>query len=466
MVFSSIEFLLGFLPIFLVIYYLTPVKGKNIVLFLGSLFFYAYGEPKYVLLLLISIVLNYFGGRILAPEGKIKKPFRQICFIGILSLNVGMLALFKWAPEGWALPLGVSFYTFQIISYLADVYRGEIKPETSFIRLGTYVSMFPQLVAGPIVNYGEVSDALKGPRVSIGDLDAGLKTFVWGLTMKVLIADRLSILWNEISTIGYISISTPLAWMGAISYSMQIYFDFYGYSLMAIGLGKMLGFELPVNFNMPYMAKSIREFYRRWHMTLGRWFTKYVYIPLGGSRKGMIRTLGNLFFVWILTSLWHGGSINFLIWGMILCFFIMAEKLTELVISRRAAQKKDSADDSKKPGNRRLAAAGKHLYVLLVIPVTWMCFAISGTDDLLVYLGRMSGLIGGINVNAGVFGEKCGKYGLIMLMGAFLCTPMGEKLFQKGKDRIWGMILLAGLFWLCIWYLMTMGDNPFMYFRF
>lgn len=466
MVFSSIEFLLGFLPIFLVIYYLTPVKGKNIVLFLGSLFFYAYGEPKYVLLLLISIVLNYFCGRVLTPEGKIKKPFRQICFIGILSLNVGMLALFKWAPEGWALPLGVSFYTFQIISYLADVYRGEIKPETSFIRLGTYVSMFPQLVAGPIVNYGEVSGALKGPRVSIGDLDAGLKTFVWGLTMKVLIADRLSILWNEISTIGYISISTSLAWMGAISYSMQIYFDFYGYSLMAIGLGKMLGFELPVNFNMPYMAKSIREFYRRWHMTLGRWFTKYVYIPLGGSRKGMIRTLGNLFFVWILTSLWHGGSINFLIWGMILCFFIMAEKLTELVISRRAAQKKDSADNSKKSGNGRLAAAGKHLYVLLVIPVTWMCFAISRTDDLLVYLGRMSGLIGGINVNAGVFGEKCGKYGLIMLMGVFLCTPMGEKLFQKGKDRIWGMVLLAGLFWLCIWYLMTMGDNPFMYFRF
>lgn len=201
-------------------------------------------------------------------------------------------------------------------------------------------------------------------------------------------------------------------------------------------------------------------------MTLGRWFTKYVYIPLGGSRKGMIRTLGNLFFVWILTSLWHGGSINFLIWGMILCFFIMAEKLTELVISRKATQKKHSADDSKKPGNGRLAAAGKHLYVLLVIPVTWMCFAISRTDDLLVYLGRMSGLIGGINVNEGVFGEKCGKYGLIMLMGAFLCTPMGEKLFQKGKDRIWGMILLAGLFWLCIWYLMTMGDNPFMYFRF
>lgn len=455
MVFSSIEFLLGFLPIFLVIYYLTPARYKNIILFLGSLFFYAYGEPKYVLLLLSSVVLNYFFGRILAPEGKLQKPVRQICFAGILSVNVGMLALFKWAPENWTLPLGVSFYTFQIISYLADVYRGDIEPEKSFLKLGTYVSMFPQLVAGPIVNYSEVSDALRAPKVSPKDLDAGLKTFVWGLTMKVLIADRLSILWNEISTIGYISISTPLAWMGAISYSMQIYFDFYGYSLMAIGLGRMLGFELPVNFNMPYMAKSIREFYRRWHMTLGRWFTKYVYIPLGGSRKGILRTLGNLLFVWVLTSLWHGGSINFLIWGMALCFFIMLEKMIDYLIFQ-----------GKKKTTAVLASVFKHLYVLLIIPVTWVCFAISKTDDLLIYLGRMFGIVGGMNVKEGVFGSKCGRYGLVMLMGMFFCTPLGEKLFQKGKDRLWGMIFLAGLFWLCVWYIITMGDNPFMYFRF
>lgn len=474
MVFSSVEFLLGFLPIFLVIYYLTPVTGKNIILFLGSLFFYAYGEPKYILLLLLSIVLNYFFGRILAPEGKLKKPVRRICFIGILSANVGMLALFKWAPENWGLPLGVSFYTFQIISYLADVYRGDIEPEPSFIKLGTYVSMFPQLVAGPIVNYSEVSENLKEPKVSLKDMDAGLKTFVWGLVMKVLIADRLSILWNEISTIGYISISTPLAWMGAISYSMQIYFDFYGYSLMAIGLGRMLGFELPLNFNMPYMAKSIREFYRRWHMTLGRWFTRYVYIPLGGSRKGMLRTLGNLLLVWVLTSLWHGGSINFLIWGMVLCFFIILEKIIDHLITRSRAKIERGVDNNKKADNEEeegkttaiLPEVFKHLYVLLVIPVTWMCFAISKTDELLIYLGRMFGLTEGININEGVFGEKCGRYGLIMLMGAFLCTPLGEKLFQKGKDRIWGMVLLAGLFWLCVWYIMTMGDNPFMYFRF
>lgn len=462
MVFSSIEFLLGFLPIFLVIYYLAPVNGRNVILFLGSLFFYAYGEPKYVLLLLFSILLNYFGGRFLGSEGKLKIPFRRLCFIGLVSLNGGMLALFKWAPENWALPLGVSFYTFQIISYLADVYRGEIKAELSFIKLGTYVSMFPQLVAGPIVNYSEVSEVLKAPKVCSVDLDAGLKTFVSGLAMKVLIADRLSILWNEISTIGYISISTPLAWMGAVSYSMQIYFDFYGYSLMAIGLGRILGFSLPVNFDMPYMAKSIREFYRKWHMTLGRWFTRYVYIPLGGSRKGMARTLGNLILVWVLTSLWHGGSINFLIWGMTLCFFIIMEKLIESK-DHKGGDEKNGAG---KAVTAMLSAGCKHLYVLLVIPVTWMCFAISETDDLIIYLGRMFGLTEGVNVNTGIFLEKCGKYGLIMLAGAFLCTPLGKKLFQKGKDRIWGMVFLAGLFWLCIWYLMTMGDNPFMYFRF
>lgn len=479
MVFSSIEFLLGFLPVFLVIYYLTPASYKNLVLFLGSLLFYAYGEPGYVLLLMASIVLNYFCGRVLAPGGKLGKRARQICFIGILSVNVGMLALFKWAPEGWALPLGVSFYTFQIISYLADVYRGDMEPESSFLKLGTYVSMFPQLVAGPIVNYGEVSEALKAPQVSPADMDGGLKTFVWGLAMKVLVADRLAILWNEIATIGYISISTPLAWMGAVSYSMQIYFDFYGYSLMAIGLGRMLGFCLPENFHMPYMAKSIREFYRRWHRTLGRWFTRYVYIPLGGSRKGMARTLGNLFLVWVLTALWHGGSVNFLIWGMVLCVFIMLEKTVGYALARSRAGKESAACDGKtsdgesreEEGTRKkktlwLLSVCKHLYVLLVIPVTWMCFAISKTDDLLIYLGRMFGIVDGVNVNPGVFGDKCGRYGLLMLVGAFLCTPLGEKLFKKGKDRLWGMVLLAGLFWLCVWYIMTMGDNPFMYFRF
>lgn len=457
MVFSSIEFLLGFLPVFLLIYYLAPVNFKNIVLFAGSLFFYAYGEPRFVLLLFGSMIINYWAGRAVAPGEGRREWLRKGCFLGILIVNVAVLAVFKWAPEGWGLPLGVSFYTFQIISYLADVYRGEIPSEHSFLKLGTYICMFPQLVAGPIVNYSEVSGQLERPEITAKGVDEGLKTFVFGLVMKVLIADRLSLLWREIATIGYISISTPLAWMGALSYSMQIYFDFYGYSLMAIGLGKMLGYRLPVNFRLPYMAGSIRDFYRRWHMTLGRWFTKYVYIPLGGSRKGLIRTLFNLLIVWILTSLWHGGSLNFLIWGMSLCFLIMAEKTAAFLLEKRK-------DKKRIPG--RVAKAAGHVYVLAIIPVTWMCFAISGPDDLGSYLGRMFGLINGIHVNPGIFWEKCEKYGLTMLIAAVLCTPAGEKLFQKWKDRIPGMVVLAGLFWVCVRYILVMGDNPFMYFRF
>lgn len=453
MVFSSIEFLLGFLPIFLVIYYLTPARYKNIILFLGSLFFYAYGEPKYVLLLLSSVVLNYFFGRILAPEGKLQKPVRQICFAGILSVNVGMLALFKWAPENWTLPLGVSFYTFQIISYLADVYRGDIKPEKSFLKLGTYVSMFPQLVAGPIVNYSEVSDALRAPKVSPKDLDAGLKTFVWGLTMKVLIADRLSILWNEISTIGYISISTPLAWMGAISYSMQIYFDFYGYSLMAIGLGRMLGFELPVNFNMPYMAKSIREFYRRWHMTLGRWFTRYVYIPLGGNRRGEFRTVCNLLAVWALTSVWHGSTANFLIWGMLLWLAIVTERQLKALGAGRLVQR----------GPGRVLC---HLYIWAFIPITWVCFAITDIGQLQIYLGRMFHVFPGLAVNVQDWRTALTDYGSLLAMGAFACTPAVGKLFRRLKDTWPGIILLVALFWMCVWRLQVEGQNPFMYLDF
>lgn len=478
MVFSSIEFLSGFLPVFLVIYYLTPVKYKNIILFIGSLFFYAYGEPKYVLLLCASVIINYFCARILESRIKVSKKRKQkqkeiikrkkaelsrkLLFIGIVTLNVAVLALFKWAPDGMGLPLGVSFYTFQVISYLADVYRGEIRAERSFLKLGTYICMFPQLVAGPIVHYHEVSKVLDRPRVTAKQFDSGLKTFVWGLLMKVLLADRLSILWHELATIGYISISTPLAWMGAISYSMQIYFDFYGYSLMAIGLGRMLGYELPINFRTPYMATSIRDFYRRWHMTLGRWFTKYVYIPLGGSKKGMLRTLANLLFVWVLTSLWHGMNVNFLLWGMVLCALIMLEKLIAKVTME---QEKISPSI----GSIFFMTCKKivgHVYVLSVIPVTWMCFAISKTDDLFVYLGKMFGLVEGTNVNPLILGEKWAKYGVLLLVAAFMCTPVADKVFTKWKDRIPGMLVLVVLFWVCVRYLITMGNNPFMYFRF
>ena len=456
MVFSSIEFLLGFLPVFLFLYYITPNTYKNITLFGGSLIFYAYGEPIFVLLLLASMLVNYFFGRLLSPDAQRKETVRKACFICMMVLNVGMLTAFKIAPEEIGLPLGISFYTYQIMSYLIDVYRGRIPGETSFIKLGTYICMFPQLVAGPIVNYSQVSEQIKEPDVCLKNVDKGLKTFTWGLFFKVLMADRLALLWHEISTIGYVSIAAPLAWMGAISYSMQIYFDFYGYSLMAIGLANMLGFYLPANFDLPYAAGSIREFYRRWHMTLGKWFTDYVYSPLGGNRKGLKRTAFNLFVVWILTSLWHGASFNFLIWGMVICFFIVAEKLLSSYREKKGKQE----------GKGAIVSVVRHIYVCFVIMLTWVCFAITDLKELGIYLGRMFGVIKGVSTSMDVFYDKLTRYGLLMAVGVFLCTPAAKKLYEKGKDTIPGMLVLTVLFWLSVWYILTMGNNPFMYFRF
>ncbi len=454
MVFNSVEFLLGFLPIFIILYYITPVNYRNCTLLLGSILFYAYGEPRYVFLLIISVVVNYTAGKSIDRDKQINHKKRRTIYILMVVVDVLVLAFFKWEfcipflPEKLTLPLGISFYTFQIISYLTDVYRGEITAESSIIRLGTYISMFPQLVAGPIVKYSEVSNDLRNRSYQLMNVDKGLKNFVWGLSMKVLLADRLSLLWNEMQTVGFISISTPLAWMGAFSYSMQIYFDFYGYSLMAVGLGQMLGFSLPENFNMPYMAKSVREFYRRWHITLGRWFKDYVYIPLGGSRKGICKTIINLLIVWVLTSFWHGGSINFLLWGMGLWFLIVLERLLD------------------KKGMLSRSRVFSHLYVILVIPLTWMCFAIPDISDLSIYFGRMLGLVSAVNVNIGDFAKAFSNYGLLFLIGIFMCTPISKKLFERYKDKFAGMLVLGILFWLCVWRIMAEGNNPFMYFRF
>ena len=327
MIFSSLLFILVFLPIVLMIYYIVPISARNVVLLIGSIAFYTYGEPRYIFLLLGSVCFNYMIGRCLEAKNR----FLRLFFLTVgISSNISLLFFFKILPGELELPLGISFYTFQSISYLVDVYRKEVQPERSLIRMGTYMTMFPQLIVGPIVTYGEVEKQLKNPKVSIENLDQGLKDFSLGLAMKVLLADRLTLLWKDISTIGYGSISVPLAWLGAVSFSLQIYFDFFGYSMMAVGLGKMLGYHLPENFNRPYMATSVREFYRRWHMTLGRWFTKYVYIPLGGSRGKWYKTIINLLIVWIMTSFWHGTSMNFILWGMLLYSVIMIEKMISI----------------------------------------------------------------------------------------------------------------------------------------
>ena len=499
MVFSSVEFILFFLPIFLIVYYITPVSYRNAVLLFGSLIFYAYGEPRYIVLLLVSMVLNYWLARGMASE-KSSVFLRKSCFyIGILT-NLSLLLVFKIAPEKLGLPLGISFYTFQSISYLIDVYRKDIPVETSLLKLSTYICMFPQLVAGPIVTYQEVKKQLDHPVTTWKRFDSGLKDFSAGLIMKVLLADRLSLLFKEIAGMGYISAPASVLWLGSVGYSLQIYFDFFGYSMMAIGLGRMLGFHLPVNFDLPYMSASVREFYRRWHITLGRWFAKYVYIPLGGSRNGMKKTLRNLFIVWIMTSLWHGVSINFVLWGMILCLVIMIEKAVSYYLDQKKGGAKSGivkpetakaetvkAETVKAKTGQRTSEISlaetrqknkklnlnliikktlQHIYVLFIIVLTWTCFAVTDLQDLTTYLGRMFGILSGVRVNETIFMTLLGKYGFTILIGILFCTKKAHQCYKKWKDSYLGMITLAILFWVSVWYIHMMGDNPFLYFRF
>lgn len=452
MVFSSIEFLLGFLPIFFILYALTPERYQNVVLLAGSLVFYALGEPYYVVLLLLSIAVNYAVGLRLGAEGKHK---------GLLTLaiagNVGVLLLFKTGIAGAALPLGISFYTFQILSYLIDVYRGDIAAEHSFVNVAVYVAMFPRLISGPIVNYGEVAAAMNQRRMTWRSVQDGLKLFTLGLVAKVLLADRVGLLWNEVQVRGFESISTPLAWLAAIAYSLKIYFDFYGYSLMAMGLGTMLGFTLPENFRMPYMSRSVREFYRRWHITLGRWFQHYVYIPLGGSRSGAVCTVRNLLIVWALTALWHGSTGNFLLWGVALWAVIVIERLIKSLLDRYSA-------DGRNIWQRMVVLP--RLYLWAVIPVTWMLFAITDVNQLWVYLGRMFATVPQYVVLSNDWKIALHSYGGLLVTGFLACTPLVSRIYHRWKDSLPVTMILAALFWVCVWRVMVEGNNPFMYFKF
>lgn len=463
MVFSSIEFLLWFLPVFFILYALTPNKLKNVTLLSGSMIFYALGEPEWLLFLMISVLVNFYMGQLVAkPERRERIRIRKLArqekkrkrlLVAAIIGNIGVLALYKFIPGLGGLPLGISFYTFQVLSYLIDVYRGDQQKEMSFLRFATYIVMFPQLVSGPIVTYGEVRRELSRREFTLAGLQEGLKVFTAGLAAKVLLADRIGILWNEVQITGFESISTPLAWMGAVAFSLNLYFDFYGYSLMAAGLGQMLGFELPGNFDEPYMACSVRDFYRRWHITLGRWFCRYVYIPLGGSRQGELKTVSNLFIVWLLTAVWHGGTANFLGWGMLVFFVIVLERQVENTGISRVFEKK-------------FLRVVPHLYLWVVIPVTWMCFAITDMHQLQVYLGRMFRAVEGINVNADDWRKAFGTYWYLFGAGFAACTPAVKRLFCKFKDRLPGILVLAALFWLCVWRLQVEGMNPFRYFDF
>lgn len=471
MVFSSIAFIMYFMPVFFLVYYILPASYKNAWLFLASLGFYYYGvrgNPGYLLLMIMSVVVNFVAGKLIAAQ-KTKRARKAWLVVGVVY-DLGWLILFKYLGflienlnalfgamhvkvqlETWnlILPIGISFYTFQIISYLVDVYRRETKAEKSLISLGTYLCMFPQLIAGPIVNYHLIQEQLHKRKHSMEKVESGLKVFALGLAYKVLLANRVGHLWTEVTAIGYESISTPLAWMSIVAYSLQLYFDFYGYSLMAIGLGRMMGFDFPQNFNNPYMAVSMTDFWRRWHMTLGGWFREYVYIPLGGNRGGFAKTVRNMFVVWLLTGLWHGASWNFVLWGLLLFVLLFVEKAgLGKVLERHKAL--------------------GHIYMILWIPLSWLVFVITDLSQLGIYLQKLFPFFG--NARTVLFqGDylKYGKtYGIYLVLGILFATGVQEKLLKKNKNRLWVILLLLALFWASV-YCMYLGmDDPFLYFRF
>ncbi len=449
MLFCSEEFIFIFLPVFLVIYYLVPAKFRNLVLFLGSLWFYFSGEKVWFFLLMLSLTLHYFLTR--RMQGRTDKVRRRLLAV-MLVYDLATLFFFKYVnflfPESRiSLPLGISFYTFQIAAYAIDVYRRPEEYTDSFINLGTYLSMFPQLIAGPIVLYGDVRRQLKKRRITMEHLENGLMIFVLGLSYKMLIANILGNLWHEIQVVGIESISMPMAWLGALAYSLQLYFDFNGYSLMAMGLGTILGFQLPRNFRQPYMAVSVTDFWRRWHITLSTWFREYLYIPLGGNRKGTGRTVFNLLVVWTFTGMWHGAGWNFLLWGIYYFIFLVLEKF----FLGRFWEKHSILG---------------WVYTMLVVVTGWVVFSVEKLSDIGIYLSRMFVWTPGWNSNPSVTMRAVMRYGIFFVVAMVCSTCLVENVFRKYREKLWLKAVLLILFWVCVYRIHTAASNPFLYFRF
>ena len=347
------------------------------------------------------------------------------------------------------LPVGISFYTFQAVSYLVDVYRKTVPYERSMVGFGMYISMFPQLIAGPIVTYSSMRAQIGRRKVTFRAIEDGLREFTIGLGFKVLLANRVGGLWTEVQTIGYESISTPLAWLGLLAFSLQIYFDFCGYSLMAKGLGTMMGFKIPNNFNHPYMSLSMTEFWRRWHITLGSWFREYVYIPLGGNRRGALLTFRNLLAVWLLTGFWHGASWNFIIWGLLLFLIMSIERLGLLRVLER----------------RRVIG---HLYMMLTIPLTWLVFAVTDVRQILLYFQRLFPFL--MKQSLFYFSGDYLKYGKLYAVsiaaGLLFMTDFPYRIYNRHKYSLVTAVVLLAVFWACVYCIRSGMDDPFLYFRF
>lgn len=447
MVFSSIPFLYYFLPVALVLYFAAPKQFKNMILFLASLFFYAWGEPLNVIWMLLSILVGFCSGWMI--EQHMGNGQAKLLLVLSIVIHVGFLVYFKCAT---VLPIGISFYTFQILSYEIDVYQGRVPAQRNLIRLGVYVAMFPQLIAGPIVRYADIDRALSERTHSVENFALGIRWFVIGLSKKILLANVLGRLCDIFLTSD--DKSVLYYWLFGIAYSLQIYFDFSGYSDMAIGLGRILGFHLPENFNYPYIARSITEFWRRWHISLGSWLRDYVYIPLGGNRVSKKRWIFNIFVVWILTGLWHGVVWNFIIWGLLFAVLLMLEKRWLLKYLEKS----------------RILS---HCYVLLSIIVSFVIFYGTKMSDLRNCLGGMIGL-NRLPLISKEFLYYLRSYGVVLLIGMIGTTPLikilTDRLAQNSLGKravtILEPILLIGLMLLNTAYLVDSSFNPFLYFRF
>lgn len=478
MVFSSNEFLFLFLPLSLILYFAVPMKWRNLALFVVSLVFYGWEKPIYLLIMLFVIVVNYVFGYLIDRAGEDAKKKKRALVWGVI-LNLAVLGFFKYAdfllenlgaipflgfikPIGIQLPVGISFYTFQSMSYIIDVYRGDSHVQKKFVNFGAYVAMFPQLIAGPIVRYSDVDRELGERKCTLSESADGARRFVIGLAKKVLLADTAGALWEQIEGVPREQTSVLLLWLGIILYAFQIYFDFSGYSDMAIGLGKILGFHFPENFNYPYISRSITEFWRRWHITLSTWFREYVYIPLGGNRKGTPRLVLNLLVVWFLTGFWHGADWNFVLWGLYYFALLVIEKLFL------------------KKWIDKLPSFISHIYALFFVLIGWLIFYFKqdcgGSNELASYfLGMFGGL--GLPLSNLEFGYTLVRNLLLMAALGFAATPYPKEFLMNFKNKISSDakknvfaiacdLVLVAVFVLCIVYISSSDYRPNIYFEF
>ena len=473
MVFAGITFLYWFLPIVLIAYFVCPKQFRNGLLFLASLIFYAWGEPVYVLLMLFSTVSDYWHGRMIDQRIRAGNRNGARCFlISSIAINLLVLGFFKYA--GWiisllnrglgltipqlslALPLGISFYTFQTMSYSIDVYRGNAKVQKNILDFGMFVTMFPQLIAGPIVRYADIESCIKNRSLNAERVHKGIMRFTVGLAKKVLFANEFGKLWELITATQVQQMPVLMGWLGILAYGLQIYYDFSGYSDMAIGLGTIFGFDFPENFRYPYESVNISEFFRRWHMTLQKWFAEYVYYPLGGNRKGLRRQIFNLLVVWGLTGIWHGASGNFLVWGLYFAFWLIMEKVWILRAFEKMPQK--------------VSGILGHIYTLVLVGIGWVFFTHTQLNEAFVYIGRLFGI--GKNASGTGVGETgywFWQYAVFLVLGAIGATGLPRKIAksaEKYRKNVIDAIFVAILLLLCTAFLVDASYNPFLYFRF